>query len=281
MILNWRSIAIEALVLFVFYRLVFFTLLRLVVEKVLSTRPWWDYLTTYKGLFSENTQIEVVYVILLGTHHILGGLMMIYGIVYRNPTIYAHAAIWELVDDIHDMTSMMALWWPFHKRDMKMITVMGFHHMAGIIIIIPLLTSGLFLNLHLQIAGLALLLAGGVSCFGLAISRSMDRRIACEAWMDFISAVVNLIFFCFCRFYVFPHEIYLFTKEKALQGTWKLSFWAAIIFMMLFNILICIDVVKGTLIRLGHALNNGEEHDYDKSCRCRGCHRRRNEEHDD
>jgi len=281
MILTVRSIAIETAVLFVFYRLVFFTLLRVVIKKFLSTRPWWDYLTTYKGLFSENTQVEVIYVILLGSHHILGGVMMIYAVVYGNPIIYAHAAIWELVDDIHDMTSMVALWWPFHKRDLKMITVMGFHHMSGIIIIIPLLTSGLYLNVHLQIAGLALLLAGGVSCFGLAISRSFDRRIASEAWMDFFSAVVNLIFFSFCRFYVFPKHIYLFTKDVYLESTWKVSFWAAMACMMLFNILICIDVVKGTLIRLGHALSSGEEHDYDESCRCRGCLCIRKQEHDD
>lgn len=281
MILTLRSIAIETAVLFVSYRLLFFILLRVVVKKVLSSRPWWDYLTTYKGLFSENTQVEVVYIILLGSHHILGGLMMIYAIIYDKPVIYAHAAIWELVDDIHDMTCMIALWWPFHKRDIKMITVMGFHHMAGIIIIVPLLISGLYRNVHLQIAGMALLFAGGVSCFGLAISRSMDRRIAIEAWMDFISAVVNFIFFAFCRFFVFPWQIYLFVKKTALNSTWKVSFYIAITFMMLFNILICIDIISGTMIRLGHALNNGQDHDYDKKCRCRGCLTRRNKEHDD
>merc|ERR1719447_717023 len=92
--LSLKSIAIETAVLFVTYRFLFFILLRIVVKKVLSERPWWDYLTTYKGLFSENTQIEVVYIILLGSHHILGGAMMIYAIIYGDAVIYAHAAIW-------------------------------------------------------------------------------------------------------------------------------------------------------------------------------------------
>jgi len=163
------SVAIEMAILLILYRIIFFTVLKRYITQLFATRPWWDYLATYEGLFSKNTQVEVVYVALLMIHHFIGGLGMLYAYIVDDPILFAHAALLELVDDIHDLMCMTCLWWPFEERDYKMLVVMGFHHIFGVIIIVPVLTTGLYQDKNLQLIGIALLLAGAVSCLGLVI----------------------------------------------------------------------------------------------------------------
>jgi len=274
-------IIIETSVLFIIYRVVFFNLLGRFLTKLYSTRPWWDYLTTYKGLFTENTQVEVVYITLLANHHVIGGMLMLYAYYYENPILYAHAAMWELVDDINDMMCMLFVMWPFHERDMKMICVMGFHHLCGFVIVVPALITGLYLDRNMQFIGLTLLLAGGVSCVVLAVSRTMDRRSPREAWMDFFIWMINLSFFSLCRFYIFPQRLLMYFEYSNIDGVHKYALYASIVFMMLFNVLIFVDALGGTLTRLCVALNNGEKHAFDLACRCASCLRKRRHEHDD
>jgi len=275
------SIIIETAALFIFYRVFFFSFLGRVLWKIYSTRSWWDYLTTYKGLITENTQIEMVYASLLANHHLIGGFLMLYSYYYDKPLLYAHAAMWELVDDINDMMCMIFCLWPFHERDIKMIITMGLHHLCGCIIVIPALTTGMYLDRNLQFIGLALLLAGGVSCTVLATSRTMDRRIPSEAWMDFFIWVINLSFFSVCRFYIFPQRLFLFFESSKIYGAQKYKLYAAVICMMLFNVLIWADTMGGTLTRLGVAINNGEKHAFDLACRCGACLRKRKHEHEE
>jgi len=263
------SIVIELAVLLVFYRVLFFTVLKSFLWKLFSKQSWWEYLTTYEGLFSKNTQIEVVYVSLLGIHHLIGGLMMVYGVFYDSPMIFGHAALWELVDDVNDLTSMIFLVWPFEEFDFKMLAIMGFHHIFGVIIIVPVLTTELFLDQDLQLIGIALLLAGAVSCLGLVISRTMDRRVPKEAWMDFFMWVVNLVFFTLCRFYVYPKHLYRFFEATNWERNDLII--AAAICMTIFNILIFMDALNSTTTRLFVALNNGEKHAFNESCRCATC----------
>jgi len=263
------SIAIELAVLLVIYRVLFFTVLKGLLFQLFEKQSWWEYLTTYEGLFSKSTQIEVVYVSLLALHHLIGGLMMVYGVLYDNPMMFGHAALWELVDDVNDLTSMAFLVWPFEEFDFKMLAIMGFHHIFGVIIIVPVLTSELYLDQDLQFIGIALLLAGAVSCFGLVISRTMDRRIPKEAWIDFFMWLVNLAFFTLCRFYIYPKHLYRFFETTNWETNYPII--AAAICMTIFNILIFTDALSSTFTRLVAALKNGEKHDFDESCRCPAC----------
>jgi len=275
------AVVIETSVLFVIYRVIFFKFLGCFLEKLYSTRPWWDYLTTYKGLITENTQVEVVYISLLASHHISGGLLMLYAYYYEKPIFYGHAAMWELVDDINDMMCMLFVLWPFHERDMKMICVMGLHHLCGLVIIIPALTTGLYLDRNIQCMGVALLLNGGVGSVVVALSRTMDRRVPREAWMDFFIWKVNLILFSLCRFYIFPQRLLMYLEYSNIEGVLKYALYTSIVLIALFNVLIGIDLAGGTLTRLGVALNNGEKHAFDIACRCGSCLRKRKHEHDD
>jgi len=263
------SISIEMAVLLVIYRALFFTVLKRYIKQLFEKQTWWDYLLTYEGLFSKNTQVEVVYVSLLAIHHFIGGFMMVYAVLYDNPVIFGHAALWELVDDIHDLMCMIFLWWPFEELDLKMLTIMGFHHIFGVIIIVPLLTTGLYLDQDLQFIGIALLLAGAVSCLGLVISRTMDRRIPKEALMDFCISFVNLGFFVLCRFYIYPKHLY----QYFVTTNWERDYLiiTAAVCMTMFNVLIFMDGLRSTQVRLHVIIKNGEKHAFSESCGCFRC----------
>jgi len=167
------------------------------------------------------------------------------------------------VHDITDFMCMIFLWWPFEELNLKMLVVTGFHHIFGVIIIVPVLTSGLYLDQDLQFIGIALLLAGAVSCLGVVMSRTMDRRVPKEAWMDFFMWLVNLSFFSLCRFYIYPKHLYRFFVTTNWETNYKIIL--AAICMTIFNVLIFIDASSGTYIRLLVALNNGEKNALDDS----------------
>jgi len=190
--------------------------------------------------------------------------MMVSGVLYDNPVLWCHGALWELVHDINDFTCMVFLWWPFEELNLKMLVVTGFHHLFGVIIIVPVLTSGLYLDKDLQFIGVALLLAGAVSCVGLVMSRTMDRRVPKEAWMDFFMWMFNLAFFSLCRFYIYPKHLYRFFVMTNWETNYKIIF--AAICMTIFNVLIFMDATSSTYVRLLVALNNGEKNALDDTC---------------
>jgi len=135
---------------------------------------------------------------------------MLYAWTYTEPTLYGYALLWELVDSINDMICMLFLWWPFDEHDIKMIVMMGIHHLTAAIVVVPSLTTGVYMDQNIQCIGIALMFAGSVSAALHGISRTMDRRVKKEAWMDFGTKLVNLLFFVFCRFYIFPQQLSMF-----------------------------------------------------------------------
>jgi len=254
------DIAIECAVMIIFYRIVFFNFLGAILKYLYSTRPWWPYLTSYRGLFVKNTQLEMLYLSILGSHHLAGGLVMWYATYYDMPGLFAHACVWELCDDIHDTACMIFVFWPFDERDMKMIFIMTVHHISGAICVVSALTTGFYVSPHIQMASLSLLLAGGVSCFSVAGSRTLDRRVPSEAWLDFYFAMVSTSFYVVCRFYIFPKEAFLFLQEKDIaEGVLRYEIYIAIGFMLFFNVLIFIEAFKAVIIRFGIALAGGEK----------------------
>jgi len=138
---------------------------------------------------------------------------MLYAWYYTEPTLYGHALLWELVDSINDMICMLFLWWPFDDHDIKMIVVIGIHHLTAGIVVVPSLITGVYMDQNLQCIGIALMFAGSVSAALHGISRTMDRRVEKEAWMNFVIKFVNLLFFIFCRFYIFPQHLFMFFEK--------------------------------------------------------------------
>jgi len=146
---------------------------------------------------------------------------------------------------------------------------MGFHHIVGVIIVIPVLITGLYLDQNLQLIGIAFLLAGGIGCCVLVLSRTMDRRVPKDAWMDFLTTLGNALVFLVCRFYIFPQQLYLYFEKTNWETNYVLIVGS--VSMLMFNLLILIDLSINLCTKMLVAFNNGVKHAYDEKCRCGIC----------
>ena len=166
----------------ILYRVFFFGLLKSTLERKYSRCSWWAYLTTYKGLFCKDVQKEVLYTSILAIHHILGGGCMALGAYLESSPLFIVGALISLVDDIHDLLCMCVRSFPFEGGiDLKLMIVLGIHHVAAALATVPAITSGATSNVHIQKIGAALLLAGGLSHLTLSTSRTRNRTIPSQA----------------------------------------------------------------------------------------------------
>jgi len=130
-------------------------------------------------------------------------------------------------------------------------------------IIVPGLIIGLHLDHTFQLISLALLLAGGITGLQVTISRTLNRKVAFEAWADFFLWVVGLAMFLLCRFYIFPQQVYIFFGKDEWEwlfvGNMKYVCYGSPITMMIFNVAIFVDGVIGIVSRFNIALNCTEK----------------------
>jgi len=237
------------------YHVAGFRLVRSAVLGYYSSRPWWNYLTTYKGLLCQDVQKEIQYISIVGLHHIIGGGLMAYGTYASAPAFWAAGALVGCFDDIHDSVCMLLPAWPFGgegKRDMKFISIMLIHHTAAVVCTLPTICSGFHANPHVQSIGAWLLFAGGVSHGTLAMSRTCNRRVPAEAKLDALIWVLGGAFYAYSRLWCFPRSIMaLFREEYAqLSGGMQIALIAFTIMMGGFNLLIFVDVAKNVAKRL-------------------------------
>lgn len=229
--------------------------LRRGLHSVYSKQPWWDYLTTYKGLFCQDVQKEVQYTTILGVHHAIGGYLMLHGSWYQRPEFWAAGAVIELADDIHDSALMLLKKWPFGgggKSDVKLTALMLTHHSAGIACVVPTLLNGLHSHPRVQKLGAALLSAGAVSLAVLTGSRTCNRTKVKEAQMDAALWVTNFSFYSYCRLYVFPREIMAIFREEYNNFTpfMQKAFVGFTVCMTMFNLAIWVDGTQQMVVRL-------------------------------
>jgi len=236
-------------------QLLLFRVLRKAIHRVYSRQPWWEYLTTYRGIFCQDVQKEVQYCSILAVHHLFGGYLMLHGLRHQQPEFWAAGAIVEMSDDIHDCALMFLNKWPFGdgaEKDLKLVAIMTVHHLASITCFVPTLLNGLHANPRVQKLGAALLSAGGVSLVAIVASRTRNRKNAAHARQDAMLCVGNLAFYTYCRFYVFPVEILgLFREDyRSFTPTMQKSFCLFTVLMSVFNVAIFLEAVKQTVERV-------------------------------
>jgi len=233
---------------------------RSIMHQTLSKRTWWVYLKTYTGLFCKDTQKEVLYLSIVGCHHIIGGGVMAYGAWTARPQVWAIGALIGVFDDVHDTICMLLPAWPFggqgEKRDVKLMTLLLIHHFAAIMITFPTIVSGMHSNPHVQAIGAWLLLAGGVSHWTLVMSRTCNRNVPAEAEMDALIWICGLLFYAYSRLYAFPlHIMAVFHEDyDQLSAGMQNALIGFTVLMGSFNLLIFGDVVTNTLKRVRIAL---------------------------
>jgi hypothetical protein len=236
-----------------------------VLQRAYRQQQWWVYLKTYTGLFCSDVQKEVLYLSIVGCHHIIGGCLMAYGTFSGRPQVWACGALFGTFDDIHDTFCMLLPAWPFggqgEKRDVKLMVLLLLHHFAAILITFPTIVSGMHTNPHVQAIGAWLLLAGGISHGTLVMSRTCDRRVPVEAEMDALIWVVGGIFYAYSRLYAFPIHIAALFREEYSQLSPNLQniMIGFTVLMGSFNLLIFGDVVTNTLKRVKIALKGVEK----------------------
>lgn len=246
------------------YHFVGFRLWRRQIENYYSKKPWWSYLTTYKGIFCQDVQKEIQYLSIAGLHHIVGGGFMAYGTYTKQAHVWAAGALIGLFDDIHDTVCMILPAWPYAddgKRDVKFISLMLMHHFAAIASTIPTILSGMHSNTHCQAVGAWLLLAGGISHGTLICSRTCNRKVPAEVKFDALIWVLGGIFYTYSRLYAFPaHILALFRGDDYAQLSPilqnNLKVFTAL--MGTFNLAIFSDVVSNTKKRVKLALFGGD-----------------------
>lgn len=260
---HWlKGILMETAILIVLYRIVFFMGVKPALEYMYkSNKKTWDYMLTFKGMFHPNVQIEVVYLSILSVHHIIGGAMMVYGVVYERPDIWIQGAIFDLVDAVHDTFLMILPAWPFSDRNPQLLMLLIPHHAFSFVITVPAIVSGLGHDTDAQTIGACLLAAGGISAGALCFTRTCDRRDPAQAWQEAICWICNTIFYDYCRFYVFPIAVYniISTKWSTYGVPMQAALVLVVLFMTFFNVMIGLDVHLTTLNRLKTALAGGEK----------------------
>jgi len=236
------------------YHVVGFRWFRGAVQRAYSQRPWWSYLTTYKGLLCQDVQTEIQYISVVCLHHVLGGGLMAYGTWSGSPACWAAGALVGCFDDIHDSVCMLLPAWPFAggERDVKFVVLLLVHHTAALACTIPAICTGLHANPHVQSIGAWLLLAGGISHATLAMSRTCNRRVPAEARQDALIWLLGGAFYAYSRLWCFPRSILaLFREEYAsLSGGMQVALVGFTVRMGGFNVLIFLDVVKNVAKRL-------------------------------
>jgi len=246
------------------YHILGFRLLRQYLLGTYSQSSWWTYLKTYKGLLCRDVQSEIQYVSIVGCHHVIGGGLMAYSACMNAPSAWVAGALIGCFDDIHDTICMLLPAWPFGggaERDMKFITIMLVHHTAAITATLPVICSGLYENQHIQSIGAWLLLAGGISHFTLAVSRTCNREVPSEAKFDALVWLCGGAFYTYSRLWCFPRSIMaLFREEYAgLSGGMQTALIAFTVMMGVFNVLIFFDVMKNVLKRVRLVMNGSEK----------------------
>lgn len=248
------------------YHYIGFRLFRRQVESVLSQRPWWGYLKTYKGLFCADVQKEVQYISVLNVHHLISGGIMAYGTYTQAQHIWNLGAMIGLLDDVHDTICMLLPAWPFggkgEKRDVKLISIMLVHHFAAIACTIPAMLNGLHHNLHTQAIGAWLLLAGGISHGTLLCSRTCNRKNPADAKLDALIWIFGGAFYTYSRLYAFPMHLHaMYTNDyAALSPMMQKCFLSFAGLMSTFNLLIFSDVLGNTIKRIKLVLTGEEKH---------------------
>lgn len=248
------GILIETAVLIIIYRIVFFKLLGGALQGVMPERGdsslrFWKRLSAenpkpIKGIFHPDAQREFHYCFILAVHHLIGGGLMGYGVLYNNPTIWAQGAIIDLVDAVHDSALMVIPQWPFEDRNPKLMVLVLPHHLSSIIITVPSIVFGLHMNKDVQMIGACLLLAGGIGLGVLCFCRTMDRTKHSDLIMEFLSWTMNMIFFHYCRYYIFTGCCYNLFRDHWHEWSAPIAtaMITAVLCMTFFNVLVTIDI---------------------------------------
>jgi TLC domain len=211
---------------------------------------FWKLSKSRSGIFMKNGQDDTVFLTVVGFHHATAGGMMLYGYLTGSPTWFRHGYLWEAGFEIGDLLSMALQIYPHRPLDnMKeeMRPAMIFHHIPGIFLALPIFVLELHNNENLQAIAIALLVGAAISTVIAQKMYTLKVDTQSEIKYSTFLFAVNVAFFFYCRWYVFPVHSYLLIQdvEKTDMGKTillKMLYACGGIFS-LFNVAITADLV--------------------------------------
>ena len=191
----------------VFYKGFILSILLPWINRYHAKRAYWDGLKTRPGAFCVNAQDEVGFTTAVGLHHILGGLMCVYGTVGGDARWWIAGACVEIGFELADVSAIFFGGFPYDgqlKPELKSIILL--HHAPGLFCGVPAITNGLYDNAHVQAIVSALMLAGGLSVTIQAVvyTKDFDTEMG---WVLFFQ-LLGTGSLCFARVYTFPRHLY-------------------------------------------------------------------------
>lgn len=135
--LQW--LILEALFWGLIYKFFFAGAMKSYVLKRFAKAICFDDVKMRSGTMLRNMADEVPLVLTLGTHHIIGGMMMLIGSITGNSNLWAHGALMEYGCELFDLTFLIIgadlYATDAVKPEFKRVT--AFHHLPGVTLMIP------------------------------------------------------------------------------------------------------------------------------------------------
>lgn len=213
---------------------------------------FWESVKLRSGTFAQNAQDDMIVLSILAIHHGFGGILMLLGTFKKDDMLWRHGYLVETGFECYDMIAMILYLFPYTEHLKPEIrAVMAFHHLPGIMLSIPILTSELGRNSHLHMIGGALLFAGAVSCaVGCFIhSRNFNTQVVQVSFAQ----TLGLAFYMVARFWIYPIEFYGIYQDLTSNGSSDFLVYSVLAggFMMgVFNVVLLPDMFAKTFRHL-------------------------------
>lgn len=257
---TYLYVLFESLLMTYLYRILGFKIFRAHLDAYCKPKEWYKQLS-FKGKTTAETQEELKYGIILAVHHLFSGSLMLAGCLLNgivpplSGMLFARGLILEIADDIHDSLTLLLGGWPYstsRETANALAKLVIPHHLFGLLVGPPVLVLNLHYNIHTQVIGTGLLLAGGVQLALLSYQRTLHRLNPKEAWYDFFSKATNFSGYFYIRFFLFPYHsaLVLFGDAQLwakLTTIPKLGFVLGISGMTIFNVLGAVLLVDGVI----------------------------------
>ena len=224
----------------VLYKGFFLSILMPAINAYHAKQPYWSELKNRAGSFCVNAQDEVSFTTAVGLHHILGGLMCVYGVYSGDTRFWIAGACVEIGFEVADVGAIVLGTFPYNgqlRPELKSIILL--HHAPGLLCGVPAITNGLHTNSHVQAIVSSLMLAGGLSVTiqALVYTKDFDREMG---WVFFYQ-LIGTGSLCFARIYTFPTHLFLLVNElrQAQDSDWRITalFVVSGLGMMRFNVM--------------------------------------------
>lgn len=257
----FQSTLIEVFFWAVLYLLLCSLVLSRAFRAIYRKLPIWTKARLRGGCICANGRDDIVLCSLWAIHHFAAAAFMYFGVHTGNPDFWRHGYLLESGYEVADLVAMFFKWYPYKYEGIKDETKAAFvfHHLPGLALCAFVMETGLYENVHMQAIGMWLLGAASISCFvGIVMyTLDFDRQMGMAA----LVCNLNVGFFLYCRFYVFPTEglaLLQDVKNSEELGNDKLLLYLlyfGLAALSIFNLAISIDMIPKCILYIRRAID--------------------------